>query len=60
MLASFVRFDVADLRLQEGLRLLGLALVNLLLQERHLAFQRLVIAEAARFPRQARAGLRHL
>lgn len=50
LLASFVSIDVSDLGVQDGLRSLGLALVGILLQERHLAFQRLVIAESARFP----------
>lgn len=50
LLASFVAVDVAALGVEEGLRALALALVGILLQDRHLAFQRLVIAEAARFP----------
>src|SRR6202030_1595962 len=38
-----------------GLRSLALALLGVLLQDRHLAFQRLIIAETARFPALGRA-----
>lgn len=50
LLASFVAIDVSTLGVEEGLRSLALALIDILLQERHLAFQRLMIAESARFP----------
>jgi hypothetical protein len=50
LLASFVTIDVAALGVEEGLRSLALALLGILLQDRHLAFQRLIIAESARFP----------
>jgi AcrR family transcriptional regulator len=49
-LRSFVTVDVSTRDVEEGLRTLALALLGTLLQDRHLAFQRLIIAEAARFP----------
>jgi AcrR family transcriptional regulator len=49
-LASFVTISVSSLGVKEGLRTLALALLGTLLQDRHLAFQRLIIAETARFP----------
>jgi AcrR family transcriptional regulator len=55
LLASFVTIDVSALDVEQGLRSLALALLPILLQDRHLAFQRLVIAETARFPELARA-----
>jgi AcrR family transcriptional regulator len=55
LLASFVTIDVANLSVEEGLRSLARALLGILLQERHLAFQRLIIAESARFPALGRA-----
>ena len=55
LLASFVTLDVSNLGVEEGLRSLALALIGILLQEKHLAFQRLVIAETARFPALGRA-----
>jgi TetR/AcrR family transcriptional regulator, mexJK operon transcriptional repressor len=54
-LASFVTIDVSALGMEEGLRTLALALLGILLQDRHLAFQRLMIAETARFPALGRA-----
>jgi TetR/AcrR family transcriptional repressor of mexJK operon len=54
-LASFVAIDVSGLGLEEGLRTLAVALLDVLLQGRHLASQRLLIAEAARFPAIGRA-----
>jgi AcrR family transcriptional regulator len=54
-LASFVAIDTSGLDLEEGLRRLAVALLDVLLQERHLASQRLLIAEAARFPAIGRA-----
>ena len=45
----------AALSVEEGLRTLALALLGILLQDRHLAFQRLIIAETARFPALGRA-----
>lgn len=50
LLASFVAIDVSTLGVEEGLRSLALALLDILLRDRHLAFQRLIIAESARFP----------
>jgi AcrR family transcriptional regulator len=55
LLASFVTVDVSALGLEEGLRSLALALVGILLQDRHLALQRVVVAETARFPAIGRA-----
>jgi AcrR family transcriptional regulator len=55
LLASFVAIDVSTLGVEEGLRSLALALLDTLLQDRHLAFQRLMIAESARFPVLGRA-----
>ena len=54
-LASFATIDVSTLDVEEGLRTLALALLSILLQDRHLAFQRLMIAETARFPTLGRA-----
>jgi AcrR family transcriptional regulator len=55
LLVSFVKIDVASLGVEKGLRTLSLALLRILLQDRHLAFQRLIIAESARFPGLGRA-----
>jgi AcrR family transcriptional regulator len=55
LLASFVTIDVSALDVDEGLRTFALALLGILLQDRHLAFQRLIIAETARFPALGRA-----
>ena len=55
LLASFVTLDVSALSVEEGLRSLALALLDILLQDGHLAFQRLIIAETARFPALGRA-----
>jgi AcrR family transcriptional regulator len=55
LLASFVTIDVSKLSVKNGLRSLALALLDIVLQEQHLAFQRLVIAESARFPALGRA-----
>ncbi len=54
-LASFVTIDTSALGVEEGLRSLALALLGIVLQDRHLAFQRLIIAETARFPALGRA-----
>src|SRR4029077_1288721 len=50
-----VTIDVSKLSLKNGLRSLASALLDIVLQEQHLAFQRLVIAESARFPALGRA-----
>jgi AcrR family transcriptional regulator len=50
ILAPLAALDTADLPVDEALRALGRRLLGALLQERHLAFHRLVIAEAGRFP----------
>jgi AcrR family transcriptional regulator len=55
LLASFVTIDVSNLSLEKGLTSLALALLGVLLQEKHLAFHRLIIAESARFPALGRA-----
>src|ERR1700741_921179 len=55
VLASFVTIDVSALGVKEGLRTLAVALLGILIQDRHLAFQRLIIAETARFPALGRA-----
>ena len=55
LLASFVTIDVSALGVEEGLRSLALALLGIVLQDRHLAFQRIIIAETARFPALGRA-----
>jgi AcrR family transcriptional regulator len=55
LLASFVTIDVSELSVEDGLRSLGSALLGILLQEKHLAFQRLIIAESGRFPALGRA-----
>ncbi len=59
--AQFLRdLDQIDLRDQppeQGLKILAHALLSILLQEQHLAFQRLIVAEAARFPEMGRTWL---
>jgi AcrR family transcriptional regulator len=55
LLASFVTIDISGLGVEEGLRSLAPTLLGILLQDRHLAFQRLIIAETARFPALGRA-----
>jgi AcrR family transcriptional regulator len=59
LLASFVTIDVSAFSLEEGLRSLALALLDVLLEDRHLAFQRLIIAETARFPALGRTWFEH-
>jgi TetR/AcrR family transcriptional regulator, mexJK operon transcriptional repressor len=54
-LAAFVAIDVSALGVEDGLRSLALALLGILLEDRHVAFQRLIIAETARFPALGRA-----
>ncbi|PZW45101.1 TetR family transcriptional regulator [Humitalea rosea] len=49
-LASVVAIDASGLSPEEGLARLARALVETLLQDRHLAFHRLMIAESGRFP----------
>jgi len=58
ILASFATIDVSNLSLEKGLRPLALALLGINLQEKHLTFQRVIIAEAARFPALRRAWLK--
>ncbi len=47
--------DVEGLDVAGGLRVLARRLLGILLEDRHIGFQRLVIAESARFPDMARA-----
>jgi AcrR family transcriptional regulator len=51
--------DLTGLSLEQGLRVLGSALLAELLQDWHLALYRLVIAESARFPEIGRAWGAH-
>jgi AcrR family transcriptional regulator len=53
------RLKLTDLPLDQGLTEFGVALLLLLLEERHLAFQRLVIAEAMRHPEVGLSWYRH-
>ncbi len=46
--------DVSMLPLKDGLERLGRQLLSVLMEEHHVAFQRLVIAESGRFPAIAR------
>lgn len=59
--ADFLRdYKVIDLTgktAAQGLKILAKALLGILLQERHLAFQRLIIAESGRFPALGRVWL---
>jgi TetR/AcrR family transcriptional regulator, mexJK operon transcriptional repressor len=57
-LASFVTIDVANLSVEKGLRALAVTLLGILLEEKLLAVQRLVIAESMRFPALGRAWIR--
>lgn len=56
--AGFLRaiddLDVSSLSPEDGLRVLGATLMRTLLEDRHVAFQRLVIAVSGRFPELAR------
>jgi TetR/AcrR family transcriptional regulator, mexJK operon transcriptional repressor len=54
ILAPLAELDLAGLSLEAGLRTLARTLLDVLLQERHLAFHRLVVAEAGRFPELGR------
>ena len=47
---SIGNLDVSGLSVEAGLQTLSLALMRILLSDGHLAFQRLVYAEASRFP----------
>ena len=49
--------DLRDQAPEQGLRTLANALLNILLQDRHLAFQRLIIAESNRFPEMGRVWI---
>jgi AcrR family transcriptional regulator len=54
-LREFHALDLARSDLAEGLEQLGRALLQQLVQPRHIAFQRLVLAESGRFPRLAQS-----
>jgi AcrR family transcriptional regulator len=58
-LAPLRAMDVAGLSLQDGLRALGRQLLAVLLADRHLAFQRLIIAVSGRFPQLGQAWWQH-
>lgn len=49
--------DLRDQAPEQGLRTLATTLLGILLQEKHLAFQRLVIAESNRFPEMGRVWI---
>lgn len=51
--------DLSGLTLEQGLRVLGRTLLASLMEDRHLAVYRLVIAESPRFPALARAWAEH-
>ena len=53
-IGTFATTKMAHLAPENGLRLLGQALLRILLEDRHVAFQRLVLAESGRFPAMAR------
>lgn len=53
-IGSLATIEVTHLAPADGLRLLGRTLLRILLVERHVAFQRLVLAESGRFPAMAR------
>jgi AcrR family transcriptional regulator len=55
----FKRLDLSGLSLEQGLTEFARTLLSMLLQERHLAFQRLVIAEALRHPQIGASWYRH-
>jgi AcrR family transcriptional regulator len=55
----FERLDLSGLSLEQGLTEFARTLLLMLLQERHLAFQRLVIAEALRHPQIGASWYRH-
>lgn len=49
-LRSFKKVNLSGKDAQTGLTLLGSALLKTLMQDKHIAFQRLVLAESGRFP----------
>lgn len=58
-LASFNTVDLSALGPEAGLRVLATSLLAILLQDSHIAFQRLIVAESDRFPALARAWFEH-
>lgn len=56
-LRDFRTMDLEGMDLAQGLKTLARSLLAILLEERHLAFQRLIIAESGRFPALARVWL---
>jgi len=57
LLRDFQAMDLEGMELAQGLKTLASTLLAILLEERHLAFQRLIIAESGRFPALARVWL---
>ena len=55
----FERLDLSGLSLEQGLIEFARTLLSVLLHERHLAFQRLVISEALRHPQIGASWYRH-
>ncbi len=55
VLASVEDLDLSELDLADGLRTFARRLIQPLMQPRHFAFHRLIIAESARFPALSRA-----
>lgn len=53
-LVAFNQLDVSSLSPADGLKVLGATLMRTLLEDRHIAFQRLIIAVSGRFPELAR------
>jgi TetR/AcrR family transcriptional regulator, mexJK operon transcriptional repressor len=49
-LHEFKQLDLAHMNAEQGLKRIGKDLLGILLEDRHIAFQRLVIAESGRFP----------
>ncbi len=53
-LHDFNPLDLANLSAAQGLKRFGTELLGILLQDKHIAFQRLIIAESGRFPALSR------
>lgn len=54
LLKRFKAMDIVNMPVAEGLKTLGRQLLAVLLNERHIAFQRMVISETGRFPELGR------
>jgi AcrR family transcriptional regulator len=59
LLEPLASLDVANRSLKEGLTEVGSTLLRILLKPRHIAYQRLVIAESARYPVVGREWYSH-